>query len=108
MSKSRVVPLRIPEHLDELAAFCAKIEHTDKATALRQWLFKGAELWIVRQVSDGRISASRGAELLDLSIFDIYAIAELHGIELGATLAQSRRSRELVEQLAGEVLKAKG
>jgi len=40
--KSKVVPLRIPENLDELAALSALEQHSDKATALRQWRYRGA------------------------------------------------------------------
>ena len=42
-------------------------EHTDKATALRQWLHKGAELYALRLVSEGRISIGYAAEVLDRS-----------------------------------------
>jgi hypothetical protein len=74
--KSKVVPLRIPETLDSLAASCSQEQHTDKATTLRQWLY------------------GRAAELLDMSIYDIYRIAQESGIELGATEEQHRQSME--------------
>src|SRR5436190_6599481 len=98
-SPTKVVPLRISETLDDLATLCAEREHTDKATALRQWLHKGAELYVVRLVSEGFISASRGAELLDLSIFDIFAIAENHRMELGPTDEQRLEARKNAEKL---------
>jgi hypothetical protein len=95
MAKTRVVPLRIPDNLDELAELSAREEHTDKATALRQWLHEGAAHYVLKLVSDGRISMGRGAELLDVSVYDLYNMAEHHTIEIGATDEQRRRSREL-------------
>jgi hypothetical protein len=99
MRKTKVVPLRIPENLDELAALSAREEHTDKATALRQWLHQGAALYVVKLASEGRISLSHAAELLGVSIHDLHALAETHHIELGATDDQRRKSREVAAKL---------
>jgi hypothetical protein len=99
MNKPKVVPLRIPEGLDTLAALRAREEHTDKATALRQWLHNGAELYALKLVSEGRISIGYAAEVLDLSIYDMHRLAEANGIEIGATLEQSEQSLELVRRL---------
>lgn len=98
--KSKVVPLRIPEKLDDLAALIAEEQHTDKATALRQWLHKGAAHSVVRLVADGRISIGRAAELLGLTVYDIHQMAEVEGIELGATEEQRRRSKAVAAKLA--------
>jgi hypothetical protein len=101
MAKTKVVPLRIPEHLDELAALSAQEEHTDKATALRQWLHHGAAGYALRLAAEGRISLSHASELLGVSLYDLYRLAETHGVELGATDEQRRRSRELAAKLGG-------
>lgn len=103
--KSKVVPLRIPEGLDELAALSAREHHTDKATALRQWIHHGAEVYVVKMVSEGRITIGRAAEMLGITIYDIHRIAETNKIELGATEAQRGKSRELVRRLirTGEI-----
>lgn len=97
--KSKVVPLRIPEHLDELAALSAREEHTDKATALRQWLHEGAALYALKLVDEGRISLSHAAKLLHVTVYDLYGLAEKHRIELGATDDHRKRSRELASRL---------
>jgi hypothetical protein len=102
MNKTKVVPLRIPEGLDALAALSGHEEHTDKATALRQWLHKGAELYALRLVGEGRISIGYAAEVLDLSIYDLHRLAEAHRIEIGATPEQSRQSLDLVRRLLQE------
>lgn len=98
--KSKVVPLRIPENLDELAALIAHEQHTDKATALRQWLHRGATHHVLKLVGEGRISMGRAAELLDLTVYDLLHEAEIQGIELGATKEQRRRSHEVAMKLA--------
>jgi hypothetical protein len=98
MKKTKVVPLRIPENLDELANLSAQEEHTDKATALRQWLHQGAAHYILKLVTEGRISIGRGAEMLGISVYDVHHLAEAHGQELGATDEQRQKSRELAMQ----------
>jgi hypothetical protein len=99
MARSKVVPLRIPEKLDDLALLIAQEEHTDKATTLRQWLHEGAAHYVLKLVSEGRISATRAADLLGASVFDLYRLAETHGIELGATDEQRRQSRALAAEI---------
>ncbi|MBI4313039.1 MAG: hypothetical protein HY681_14865 [Chloroflexi bacterium] len=98
--KSKVTPLRIPENLDNLAQICSQEQHTDKATVLRQWLYKGAELYAVKLVADGRISASYAAQLLDLTIYDVFRIAEENRIELGPTEEQTRLAMEYAKRLS--------
>ena len=93
MRKNTVVSLRIPTHLDELAALRAETEHTDKATALRQWLHEGALQLVLRWVSEGRISMTRGAELLEMSALELYDHAARSELEFGATSAQGEISR---------------
>ncbi len=100
MKKSKVAPLRIPEHLDELAGLSAREQHTDKATALRQWIHQGAARYLLELVAEGRVSIGRAAEMLDLSVYDLYHQAGTHGIELGASDEQRQRSHALAAKLA--------
>jgi len=100
MKKNKVVPLRIPEHLDELASLSAQEQHTDKATALRQWLHQGAAHYAVKLVAEGRVSAARAAELLELTVYDLYHLAGAYGVELGASDEQRQQSRALAAKLA--------
>ena len=112
MNKTRVVPLRIPEYLDEIAALSAKTEHTDKATALRKWLHEGAIQYILEEASEGRLSLTRGAELLGISVLELYDRAFDSGLEFGATSEQQELSRahaeRFVEQLRAERTKKEG
>ena len=54
MSKTKIVPIEIPEHLYELAALSAEEERTDKMIVLQRWLHQGAELYVMQQVAEGR------------------------------------------------------
>ena len=99
MSKSKVVPLRIPENFDDLAAFSAREEHTDKATALRQWLHQGAELYALKLVSERRISIGYAAEALGLTIYDLHRLAWKHRVEIGASNEQRQQSRQTAARL---------
>ena len=90
--KNKVVPLRMSDSLLELVMLCAEEQRTDKATTLRQWLYRGAEEYALRLVEDGRISATRAAALLETSVYDLYRLAEKHSIDMGATEEQYQRS----------------
>lgn len=91
---TRPYPLRIPENLLELAEAKSREERTDRSTALRQLLYAGAEEYVMELLSEGRISAGRAAEVLEVSAHRIYRLADEHGVETGATLEDYRRSRE--------------
>lgn len=84
------VPLRIPENLLSLAALKARRDRVDKATALRQILYAGAETYTLQLLSQGEVSLSRAAELLDLNPWEVLERAAARGLEIGGTLAQHR------------------
>ncbi len=90
----RPVALRIPDHLPSLADLRARKERVDKASALRQILYEGAESYALRLLSRGELSLSRSAELLGLSPGEVLDLAAQRGIEIGGTLAQHRAGGE--------------
>lgn len=92
-------PLRVPEEIMNLAKFRAKEEYVDKSTALRQLLHLGSEEYVLRLVSGGRISIGKGAELLNVTIYDMHELAQKHSVELGATAEQMRKSKETLNML---------
>jgi hypothetical protein len=102
MSKTKVIPQEIPEHLYKLAALSAKEERTDKMTVLQRWLHQGAELYVMQQVAEGQISKGRAAELLDVSIYDIINSGIRYNLDLGPTDEQARQSRELAKRLSAD------
>ena len=92
-------PLRISKEILELAKLRAKEEYVDKSTALRQLLHLGAEEYVLKMVETGRMSVGRAAELLNLTIYEIYELAEKHNMTLGATLDQFNKGMETVKKL---------
>jgi len=82
-----------------LARLRAKEEYIDQATALRQLLYIGAEEYVLSLVAMGRISIGRAAEMLKISLQDIYRLAEKHGVRLGATEEQQKKSLETAKRL---------
>ncbi|MFQ5796959.1 MAG: hypothetical protein ACE5JP_18220 [Candidatus Bipolaricaulia bacterium] len=66
---------------------------------MRQWLYVGAEEYVLERLSEGRMTLSRAAELLELSIYDIQQLAQEHGIEIGATAEQYARAKEAGREL---------
>lgn len=92
-------PLRIPNNLMKLAEARSSEEHVDKSTALRQLMYKGAEDYILELISKGRISVSRGAELLDTNVHEIYRLAKKKGVEIGATVDQYEKGEKTAEDV---------
>ena len=82
---NRPYPLRIPEGVLQLAELRSHEERTDKATALRQWLYAAAEEYAFQQLAAGRLTLSQTAEWLDLSVYDVQRKTQERGIEVGAT-----------------------
>ena len=83
-----------------LASLRSKEDYIDKTTALKQFLFTGAEEYIIGLVSKGRISIGKAAEILNKSIYDIQSIAQKHGIELSPTADQSKKSEGTLKRLS--------
>ncbi|MBI3051562.1 hypothetical protein HYY74_03825 [Candidatus Woesearchaeota archaeon] len=92
-------PLRIPEEILALAKLRSKEEYVDQSTAIRQLLHLGAEEYVLGLVESGRISIGRASELLKTSVQDVHRLAEKHGVRLGATVEQQRKSTETMRRL---------
>lgn len=92
-------PLRVPEEILAVSKIRAVEEHIDQATALRQFLHIGAEEFVIQLVADGRISSGKAAELLNLTHYDLYRIAQKHGMKLSATPEQAQKSRATLKRL---------
>jgi hypothetical protein len=92
-------PLQIPKNVMALVNLRTEEAHVDESTALMQLLFMGAQDYVVEVYKQGRISLSRAAAMLDMSTFDIIAIASERGIQIGATEEQQKQSRETAASL---------
>lgn len=75
------VTIDIPENIDMILIQRSRDEHIDKMSVLKQMLREGAELYLVNQYSNGRISKGRLAELLDLDIYDVNELLEKHHVK---------------------------
>ena len=91
-------PLRVPDNLLDLAEARSKEEKVDKSTALRQLMYKGAEQYVLELISEGRLSVSRGAEILNQSVHEIYRLAKKRNVEIGATKEQYEKGIETAEK----------
>lgn len=94
VARNKAITIRVPQDLLELIALYSKEQHLDVSTAMRQWLYRVAEEYALKLVEEGRISGGRAAEILNVSLFDIYRMAEARGLRLGADEEQQGKSRE--------------
>jgi hypothetical protein len=98
--KTMPYPLRLPRHLLELADLRAEEERVDRAMALRQLLYSGAEDYVMELLGQGRISLSKAAELLDTSTVAVMQKAEKRGMVLGATKELYEQARTALKKQA--------
>ena len=90
----------MPEKLVNIVDLCAKERRTNQSEMLRQLVWQAAEVQLVKLVEEGRISTGYAAELLGVTYYDIYRIAEANRIQLGATddlVQQSYANQSLLE-----------
>ena len=96
---TQVQPLRIEEDILKLAEIKSKDEHTTKTAAIKQFLYSGAEEYLLRLCSQGRISIGKAAEILHKSIYDLQESAKNKGIELGITEKEYNESKRYSQNL---------
>ena len=96
---TQVQPLRIEESILQVAELRSKDEHTTKTTAIKQFLYSGAEEYLLKLCSQGRISIGKAAEILHKSIYDLQESARQKGMELGITAKEYHEHKKYVRQL---------
>ncbi|MEK9149709.1 MAG: hypothetical protein AAB267_06655 [Candidatus Desantisbacteria bacterium] len=97
--KTEAYPLRIPNNLVLLAEAISRERYVDKSTALRQMMYEGAETYVLEAINNGRFSVSKGAEILNKSMYEIYRLAKRKNIEIGATLEQYEKGKESAKKI---------
>jgi predicted HTH domain antitoxin len=107
VAKNKAITIRVPRDLLELIELYSREQHLDISTAIRQWLYRAAEDYALKLVEEGRISGGRAAETLNVSLFDIYRMAEARGVRLGADEEQQQRSQEYATKVKLTPKKAK-
>ena len=93
---AQVQPLRIEENILKLAELRSKEEHTSRTSAIKQFLYSGAEEYLLKMCSQGRISLGKAAEMLHKSIYDLQESARKKGIELGITQKEYLEGKKLL------------
>lgn len=93
---TQVQPLRIEENILKLAELRSKEEHTSRTSAIKQFLYSGAEEYLLKMCSQGRISIGKAAEMLHKSIYDLQESARKKGIELGITQKEYLEGKKLL------------
>jgi predicted HTH domain antitoxin len=96
---SKPYPLRIPENLLSLVDSKAKEDRIDRSTALRQLLYAGAEDYVLELLKLERISVSRAAELLDVSVYKVRELMRERGVGVSPTLEDYNRGQEVASRL---------
>lgn len=94
-----VQPLRIEEGILKLADFRSKEEHTSKTAAIKQFLYSGAEEYLLRMCYQGRVSLGKAAEILHKSVYDLQESARQKKIELGITSKEYDESKKTAHKL---------
>jgi len=98
LDKSKI-PFIIPTDLI-VRLYELKVISKDKSTALRQFMYKGAQDYVLELYNNGRISLSKAAQLLDTSTFEIVMLAHEQILTSGATESQQKKSRGTAQELS--------
>lgn len=96
---TQVQPLRIEEDIMKIAELRSKDEHTNRTIAIKQFLYSGAEEYLLKLCSQGRISIGKAAEILHKSIYELQESAKQKGVDLGITSKEYNEGKKLAEEL---------
>lgn len=86
--------LNVPEEMTYVIEIISREEYIDKKTALRRIIYEGMKEYILELYSKGKMSLSKCAEILDLSVHDVMRMARARGMSLGATKGQQLTSEK--------------
>ncbi|MEM2144764.1 MAG: hypothetical protein QW279_05350 [Candidatus Jordarchaeaceae archaeon] len=93
------VNLNIPENMEYVVETLAKEEHIDEKTALRKLLYEGIKPYVLNLYAKGKISLSKTAEILNLSVPEVLSLGKTYGLEIGSTGEQAKESRKNARKL---------
>ena len=70
--------------------------------------YTSVDLDVLKQLSDGQLTISEVAEMLNLSVYDVHRLADKKGIAIGATVDQYQSAlqtaRRLMKKIKGHKL----
>lgn len=93
------VNLKIPESMRYVVEILAKEEYIDEKTALRRLLYEGIKPYVLNLYAKGKISLSKTAEILGLSVHDVLSLAKTYELKTGSTVEQAKESRRHARRL---------
>jgi len=95
-----VYPLKLKEEIMPIVELKSMEERTNKSIVLKQLIYTGLEDYMIRLCSKGRLSVGKVAEILDISIHEVYRKAKEKRIKLTATEDQLLKSKKVLEKLS--------
>ena len=72
--------------------------HIEK-TALRRLLYEGIKPYVLNLYAKGKISLSKTAEILGLSVHDVLSLAKTYELKTSSTVEQAKESRRHARRL---------
>jgi len=104
MSKTVVTTIRLPLDILNVIKERVRMEHIDKTTALREFIYKGAEEWkkeeAVGLFKSGK-SLSEAAEFAGVSIREMMELLVENGVRSDMTPEEFEESILIAEELFG-------
>ncbi len=80
--------LKVSEEMTYVIEIISREEYIDEKTVLRRIIYEGIKEYVLDFYSKGKISLSKCAEVLSLSVHDVLRLARREGISIGATKEQ--------------------
>ncbi len=92
------VTIDIPRNIDMILNQRSREEHIDTISVLKQMIREGAELYLINQYSDGKISKGKLAELLDLDMYEVNELLEKYHVKASISYKRFTRGIKIAEE----------
>lgn len=92
------VTIDVPKNIDMILHQRSREEHIDKISVLKQMIREGAELYLVNQYSNGRISKGKLAELLNMDMYEVNELLERYHVKASISYEKFTKGIEMVEK----------
>lgn len=92
------VTIDLPKNIDIILHRRSKEEHIDTISVLKQIIREGAELYLIKQYSDGKISKGKLAELLDLDMYEVNELLEKYHVKASISYERFTRGIKTAEE----------
>lgn len=92
------VTIDLPKNIDMILNQRSREEHIDTISVLKQMIREGAELYLINQYSDGKISKGKLAELLDLDMYEVNEHLEKYHVKASISYERFARGIKTAEE----------